>query len=132
MNTTDPIADMLTRLRNASRAGLRYAVIPASKLKVDMTKILEAEGFIRGFRLIRDNGQGKIKIAVKYSESGSPAIRGLARVSKPGCRVYTSVAKLKPVRAGLGVAIVSTPKGVMTDSAARAEKVGGEVLAQVW
>jgi small subunit ribosomal protein S8 len=132
MNTTDPIADMLTRVRNASRAGLRYAVVPASKLKVDITKILEAEGFIRGFRLIRDNGQGKIKIAVKYSETGFPAIRGLARVSKPGCRVYSSVAKLKPVRAGLGFAILSTPKGVMTDSMARAEKVGGEVLAQVW
>jgi small subunit ribosomal protein S8 len=132
MNTTDPIADMLTRVRNASRAGLRYAVVPASKVKVEITKILETEGFIRGFRLIRDNGQGKIKIAVKYSESGAPAIRGLSRVSRPGCRVYTPVAKIKPVRAGLGLSILSTPKGVMTDVTARAEKVGGEILAQVW
>jgi small subunit ribosomal protein S8 len=132
MNTTDPIADMLTRIRNASLAGLRYAVIPASKLKIEMTKILESEGFIRGFRLIRDNGQGKIKIAVKYSEAGTPAIRGLSRVSKPGCRVYKNVANLKPVRGGLGIAILSTPKGVLTDATARAEKVGGEVLAQVW
>jgi small subunit ribosomal protein S8 len=132
MNVTDPIADMLTRVRNASRAGLKYAVIPASKLKVEVTKILESEGFIRGFRLIRDNGQGKIKIAIKYSESGEAAIRGLVRVSKPGCRVYKKVDELPRVRGGLGMSILSTPKGIVTDATARSERVGGEILAYVW
>ena len=132
MNVTDPIADMLTRVRNASRAGLRYAVIPASKMKIEMTKILETEGFIRGYRLIRDNGQGKIKIAIKYTESGESVIRGLKRISKPGCRVYKQVDDLPKVMGGLGFAILSTPKGVVTDVAARAERVGGEILAHVW
>ncbi len=132
MNVTDPIADMLTRVRNASRAGLRYAVIPASKMKIDITKILETEGFVRGFRLIRDNGQGKIKIAMKYTEGGESVIRGIQRVSKPGRRVYKGVAELPKVRGGLGMSIVSTPKGVLTDAAARAERVGGELLAVVW
>lgn len=132
MNVTDPIADMLTRVRNASRAGLKYAVVPASKMKIELTKILEAEGFIRGFRLIRDNGQGKIKIAIKYSEGGDAAIRGLVRVSKPGFRVYKKVDDLPRVRGGLGLSILSTPKGIVTDSTARSERVGGEVLAYVW
>lgn len=132
MYVTDPIADMLTRVRNASRAGLRYAVVPASQIKVEITKILEAEGFIRGFRLIRDNGQGKIKIAIKYTDSGEAVIRGLVRVSKPGCRVYRRVADLQKVKGGLGLAILSTPRGVVTDVAARTERVGGEVLAHVW
>ena len=132
MNTTDPVADMLTRVRNAGRAGLKYAIVPASKMKIDMTKLLEQEGFVRGFRLIRDSGQGKIKIAIKYTESGESAIRGLVRVSRPGCRVYTKVDELPRVRGGLGMSILSTPKGLLTDVAARAERVGGELLAQVW
>lgn len=132
MNVTDPIADMLTRVRNASRAGLRYAVVPASKMKIEITKILETEGFVRGFRLIRDDGQGKIKIAIKYSDSGDAVIRGISRISKPGRRVYKPVDKLPKVRGGLGFAILSTPKGVVTDSVARSERVGGEILAYVW
>jgi small subunit ribosomal protein S8 len=132
MQVTDPIADMLTRVRNASRAGLKYAIVPASKMKVEVTKILESEGFIRGFRLIRDNGQGKIKIAIKYSESGDAAIRGLVRVSKPGSRVYKKVDDLPKVRGGLGMSILSTPKGIVTDATARAERTGGEVLAYIW
>ena len=132
MNVTDPVADMLTRVRNASSAGLRYAVIPASKLKIEVTKILEGEGFIRGFRLIRDNGQGKIKIAIKYDPNGNPVIRGLIRVSRPGRRVYTAAEKMPAVRGGLGKAIVSTSKGVYTCDRAKSEKVGGEVLAYVW
>jgi len=132
MYLTDPIADMLTRVRNATTAGLKYATVPASRIKIEMTKILEAEGLIRGFRLIKDNGQGKIKIAIKYTESGAPVIRGLVRVSKPGNRVYKKVDQLPRIRGGLGFAIVSTPKGVLTSKAARTERVGGEVLAYIW
>jgi len=132
MNVTDPIADMLTRIRNAVSAGLKYVTIPASTIKIEMTKILESEGLIRGFRLIKDNGQGKIKIAIKYSEAGQPAIRGLVRVSTPGCRVYKGVAELPRIRGGLGFAILSTPKGILTSKSARKESVGGEVLAYVW
>lgn len=132
MNVTDPVADMLTRVRNASSAGLRYAVVPASKLKIEVTRILEEEGFVRGFRLIRDNGQGKIKIAIKYDAEGQPVIQGLRRVSRPGRRVYAGATKMPAVRDGLGKAIVSTPKGVLTGDRAKSEKVGGEVLAYVW
>lgn len=132
MNVTDPIADMLTRVRNAGMTGLRYAVVPASTMKIEITKILEAEGFIRGYRLIRDEGQGKIKIALKYTDEGESVIRGLVRISKPGCRVYRGVEKLPNVRGGLGVAILTTPKGLMTDTTAKTQRVGGEVVAYVW
>lgn len=133
MSTTDPIADMLTRIRNAIMAGLKYATIPASTMKIEMTKILEAEGLISGFRLIKDeSGQGKIKIAIKYAVNGQPVIRGLVRVSKPSCRVYKGVDKIPKIRGGLGFAILSTPKGVLTSKSARAQQVGGEVLAYVW
>lgn len=134
MYLTDPIADMLTRIRNAIAANLKYATIPASGIKIEITKILEAEGLIRGFRLIKDNGQGKIKIALKYTEAGSPVIRGLVRVSKPGHRVYTKVEQIPKIRGGLGFAILSTSKGVLTSKKARLkeERVGGEVLAYIW
>jgi small subunit ribosomal protein S8 len=132
MNATDPIADMLTRIRNASSAGLKYTTVPASIIKIEITKILETEGLIRGFRLIKDNGQGKIKIAMKYSEAGQPVIRGVTRVSKPGCRVYKGVADLPKIRGGLGFAILTTPKGILTSKTARTERVGGEVLAYIW
>jgi small subunit ribosomal protein S8 len=132
MNVTDPIADMLTRIRNAVSASLKYVVIPASTMKIEITKILEAEGLIRGFRLIKDNGQGKIKIAIKYSDKGEAAIRGLVRVSSPGSRVYKGVAELPRIRGGLGFAILSTSKGILTSKAARKESVGGEILAYVW
>jgi small subunit ribosomal protein S8 len=123
---------MLTRIRNASSAGLKYTTIPASIIKIEITKILETEGLIRGFRLIKDNGQGKIKIAMKYSEVGQPVIRGITRVSKPGCRVYKGVEDLPKIRGGLGFAILTTPKGVLTSKTARRERVGGEVLAYIW
>lgn len=132
MQFTDSIADMLTRVRNASSARLNYTTVPASKIKLEITRVLESEGFIRGFRLIRDDGQGKIKIALKYTEQGAPVIKGLKRVSTPGRRVYSPVDKLPRVRNGLGVSILSTPKGVVTDATARTERVGGELLAQVW
>ncbi|BBH53896.1 MULTISPECIES: 30S ribosomal protein S8 [Fluviispira] len=132
MYVTDPIADMLTRIRNATNAGLKYTTVPASTIKIEITKILEAEGLIRGYRLIKDNGQGKIKIAMKYTEAGLPAIRGMTRVSKPGCRVYKGVSDLPRIRGGLGFAILTTPKGVLTSKTARQERVGGEVLAYIW
>jgi small subunit ribosomal protein S8 len=132
MNVTDPIADMLTRIRNATTAGLKYATIPASILKIEVTKILEAEGMIRGFRLIKDEKQGKIKIAIKYTELGQPVIRGIVRVSKSGCRVYKGVDKIPKIRGGLGFAILSTSKGILTSKSAKLERVGGEVLAYVW
>jgi small subunit ribosomal protein S8 len=132
MYLTDPIADMLTRIRNAASAGRRYAIIPASTIKIEMTKILESEGFILGFRLIKDNGQGKIKIAMKYDLGGRPVIRGLTRVSKPGCRVYKKASDLPKIRGDLGFAILTTPKGILTNKTARAERVGGEVLAYIW
>ena len=132
MNVTDPIADLLTRIRNANTAGLKYTTIPASKMKIEITKILEAEGLIRGFRLIKDDKQGKIKIAIKYTDLGQPVIRGLVRVSKPGCRVYRGVDKLPKIRSGLGFAIISTSKGILTSKTAKLEQVGGEILAYVW
>jgi small subunit ribosomal protein S8 len=131
MYQTDPVADMLTRIRNASQAGLKYAVIPASSLKIEITKVLESEGFVRGFRLVRDGKQGKIKIALRYTERGEPVIRGIRRASTPGCRVYSSVEKLSR-RHALGVAVVSTPKGVLSSENACAQRVGGEVLAYIW
>ncbi len=133
MHITDPIADMITRLRNANIAGLKYTTIPASILKFEITKILEARGMILGFRLIKDeSGQGKIKIALKYTPSGSSVIKGLVRISKSSCRVYKSYSKLSPIRGGLGFSILSTSKGVMTCSTAKKEKVGGEVMVHVW
>ena len=132
MSMTDPIADFLTRLRNANTAHLTYATIPASKLKIDMTKLLEAEGYIHGFRLIKNERQGLIKIALKYDQRGNPVLRGLKRISKPGCRVYKGVKEFPKVRAGLGCAILSTSKGILTTKTARKEQVGGEVLAYVW
>jgi small subunit ribosomal protein S8 len=131
MNITDPIADMLTRIRNASSGGLKYAVIPASGQKIEITKILESEGFIRGFRLVRDGRQGKIKIALKYTMAGEPVIQGIRRVSTPGCRRYATVESLSR-RHARGIAVISTSKGMMTDSGAKAQNVGGELIAYVW
>jgi small subunit ribosomal protein S8 len=132
MRVTDPIADMLTRIRNASMAKLKYVSIPASRLKVDIARVLEAEGFVHGFRLLRDNGQGKIKIALKYTATNDPVIRGLKRASRPGLRLYCGVSDLPRVRNGMGTAVLTTPKGVFPVRKARLEKVGGEVLFYVW
>jgi len=129
---TDPIADLLTRIRNASSAGLRYTNIPGSRIKVEMVRLLREQGFISDFRLIRDGKQGRIKVALKYTEAGKPAIRGLVRVSKSGCRVYSGVDGLKGRDTDVSIKIVTTSKGVMTHTQARESCVGGEVLAMVW
>lgn len=131
--TTDPIADFLTRIRNASSAGLKIVEIPASNTKKAITKILFDQGYITNFRFEEDNKQGVIKIALKYNPSTRvPAITKIVRVSKPGLRKYSSSSELPRVLNGLGIAILSTSKGVITDKDARKENVGGEVLCYVY
>ena len=133
MIINDPIADMLTRIRNAQVAKHDSVMIPASKAKLSIAKILLDEGYIRSFEKIEDGPQGSIKINLKYvNNKQQPVIAGLKRISKPGLRVYARCNELPKVLGGLGVAIVSTSKGVMTDSAARADNLGGEVLAYIW
>jgi small subunit ribosomal protein S8 len=130
---TDPIADYLTRVRNAIQAGHRVVNIPASNLKKDMTKILMDQGYILNYKIEEEGPQGNIKIALKYDAiSKTPAIKDITRISKPGLRKYSSSTTMPRVQNGLGVAIVSTSKGVMTDKQARKENVGGEVLCFVY
>ena len=132
MHITDPIADLLTRVRNASTAKHDTVDVPASNMKKAIAKILVDEGYVKGMQVAEDGKQGIIKLTLKYGEDKTPAIQGLRRVSKPGLRIYADSDKMPKVLNGLGIAIVSTPKGVMTDRQARAEHVGGEVLAFVW
>ena len=132
MVVTDPIADFLTRIRNANMVLMDKVEIPASKTKMGLAEILKAEGFINDVELIEDGKQGVIRITLKYSDSKSPVITGLRRVSKPGLRIYSSCEDMPKVRKGLGIAIVSTSKGIMTDKKARELNVGGELLAFVW
>ncbi len=131
--TTDPIADFLTRIRNASSAGLKIVEIPASNTKKAMTKILFDQGYISNFRFEEDDKQGLIKIALKYNSSTRvPAITKIVRISKPGLRKYSSSSELPRVLNGLGIAILSTSRGVISDKDARKENVGGEVLCYVY
>ena len=132
MHITDPIADLLTRIRNASCAKHPSVDVPASNLKKAICQILVDEGYIKSVQLIEDNKQGTLRLTLKYQDNGQPVIAGLRRVSKPGLRIYTNCEDMPKVMKGLGTAIISTSKGVMTDKAARAANVGGEVLAFVW
>ncbi len=132
MQITDPIADMLTRIRNAGSARHETVDIPNSKMKKAIAEILLEEGYIKSFQLIDDGTQGVIRVTLKYLPGKEKAIQGLRRVSKPGLRVYAGADELPPVLRGLGIAIISTSKGIMTDKKARAQHVGGEVLAFVW
>jgi small subunit ribosomal protein S8 len=129
---TDPIADLLTRIRNALIARHDRVDIPASRLKVAIVRILKDEGFIKNFKISRDNKQGCIRILLKYNERNAPVINGLSRVSRPGRRLYLKSSEVKPVLSGLGVMIVSTSRGVMTDKEARRHNLGGESLCQIW
>ncbi|MBQ2158408.1 MAG: 30S ribosomal protein S8 [Oscillospiraceae bacterium] len=131
MQITDPIADMLTRIRNANSAKHPTVDIPASNMKKAIVQILLDEGYIKNYQIVADGGQGVIKVTLKYN-AGEKVIQGLRRVSKPGLRVYAGTDEIPYVLKGLGTAIISTSKGVMTDKKARAEHVGGEVLAFVW
>ena len=132
MQITDPIADMLTRIRNAGTAKHATVDVPASKMKISIAQILLDEGYIKGFQIIDDGTQGIIRITLKYLPGKQRVIQGLRRVSKPGLRVYAGADELPRVLNGLGIAIISTSKGVMTDKEARKLHVGGEVLAFVW
>ncbi len=132
MQITDPIADMLTRIRNANSSKHESVNVPASKLKIEIARILNEEGYINGYEVIDDGLQGVIKITLKYAANKQKVITGLKRVSKPGLRVYAGKDELPRVLRGLGIAIISTSKGIMTDKEARKANVGGEVLAFVW
>ena len=129
---TDPIADMLSRIRNANNARHKSVDIPCSNIKKEIAKILVDEGYIKGYDVVEDDKQGIIKIDLKYSGDGERVISGLKRISKPGLRVYVKCDDVPKVLGGLGIAIISTSKGIITDKMARQEKVGGEVICYVW
>lgn len=133
MVMTDPIADMLTRIRNANQMKHKKVDVPASKLKSEILKVLKQEGYITDFENVSDGGvQGTLRVNLKYLDNEERVIRGLKKISKPGLRVYAKTDDLPKVLNGLGIAIISTSKGLLTDRAARSEKVGGEVLAYIW
>ena len=132
MSMTDSLADMLTRVRNAQRAGHDRVEIPASKLKMGVAKVLKKEGFIKNYKLIQDKKQGVLRIYLRYSDENKPIIRGIKKVSRPGRRVYSGYKDIPPLHSGFGVIILSTSKGIITDRDARGQKLGGELLCQVW
>ena len=132
MSMTDPIADLLTRIRNAHLAKHDRLDVPVSKIKVELCRILKEQGYIRNYRQLETKPQGTLRILLRYSEEGQPAIRHMARVSKPGRRVYRGSGDIKLVRNGLGLGIVSTSHGLLTDMQAREKRVGGEVLCEIW
>jgi len=128
---TDPIADMLTRIRNAGQAGHRWADIPLSKLKVEMARLLKENAFVYDYKVLNDGRHGLVRVYLKYYE-GKPVIRHIVRVSRPGRRRYVNVGEIPRIRGGLGMAVLSTSRGLLSDRGARAARVGGEVLAEVW
>lgn len=129
---TDPLGDMLTRIRNAARAGHADTLCPSSRLKLAVAKVMRDEGYLDDVEVEPNEGKPNIKIAIRYGGDGEPMIDGLRRVSRPSRRVYVGVGEIPKVRNGLGLAILSTPKGILSDQAARDENVGGEVLCEVW
>jgi len=132
MAISDPIADMLTRVRNAAKAKFNSVDVPGSTLKIELAKILKNEGYIRNYKFLKDGKQGILRIYLKYGAAQSNVIYKINRISKPSRRVYVKCKDIKPVYNGMGIAILSTSKGVMSDKKARQEKVGGEILCQVW
>ncbi|QQG65738.1 30S ribosomal protein S8 [Desulfobulbus oligotrophicus] len=132
MSMSDPLADMLTRVRNATKAGFSTVEIPLSNLKVDVAKVMKQEGYIADYSVNESGVQGVLKIDLKYGENNETVIKGLRRVSKPGCRRYHRSDKIPKVMSGLGVAILTTSKGVITDKQARQDNVGGELLCEIW
>lgn len=129
---TDPVADMLTRIRNAVQAAMLDVVIPSSKTKLAIAEVLLREGYIEGFEIVERPVQNDIRVEIKYGPEGERVITHIERVSKPGRRIYKGVAELRPILRGLGIAVISTSKGVLSDREAREARVGGEVLCQVW
>ena len=132
MPVTDPVADMLTRIRNAIQVRHESVLIPQSRMKVAIAKILKEEGYISDFEVIEDSPQSRIRIFLSYAKDGSPAITKMARVSKPGRRVYRRASEIKPVLSGIGVGIISTSRGMLTFEKARQQGVGGEVICEIW
>jgi small subunit ribosomal protein S8 len=132
MTMTDPIADMLTRIRNALKASQESVDVPSSKLKLNLAKILKSEGFIKNFKVVPEGPQGILRVFLKYDEKGSAIIGGIKRVSKPSRRVYAGYDELPPILSGYGVSVLSTSRGLMTDKQARRNRIGGEVLCAVW
>ncbi|MCP4901617.1 MAG: 30S ribosomal protein S8 [bacterium] len=132
MAMTDPVSDMLTRIRNATTVRHDRTDVPASKMKLELAKILKQEGYIRTFKVLEEGPQGVIRVYLKYADDGEPVIHGVRRISRPGRRVYRAVGDLPKVRNGLGVAVISTNRGVITDEQARGLRVGGEVLCEIW
>ncbi len=132
MSMTDPVADMLTRIRNAMKAAHELVTIPSSKLKINLANVLKSEGYIKNLRIISDGQHRYIRVFLKFDKNGVPVIEGLKRISKPSCRVYAGYNEIPEVLNGYGVNIVSTSKGIMTDREAREQKVGGEILCAVW
>lgn len=132
MSMTDPIADMLTRMRNGLTASYSTVDIPSSKLKVDIAKVLKSEGFIKNFKIIEDQKQGIMRIFFKYDEKGDSIINGLKRMSKPGCRMYSKGNRIPQVLNGFGISILSTSQGIMTDKQARKIGIGGEIICSIW
>lgn len=132
MSMTDPVADLLTRIRNGYRAKMERVDIPASRLKANIVKVLRDEGYLVGFRLVREEGRAWIKVQLKYDDSGEGVIRGIRRVSRPGLRRYVGSDDVARIRSGAGLAIVSTSKGIMTGQKAKIARVGGEYLCEVW
>ena len=132
MSVTDPIADALTVIRNASNAKKEVAELKASKLIEEILKIFKREGFIANYKLIKDTRQGLLRVYLKYAKDGAPALLGIKRISKPGLRIYKKSDELPKVYGGLGVAVISTSKGILTDDEARTKKLGGEVICYIW
>ena len=132
MGMTDPIADMLTRIRNANQAKHPSVLVPASKIKLEILNVIKNEGFINDVEFVEDGKQGAIRVTIKYTEKKERVIKGITRISKPGLRAYAKASEMPKVFNGLGIAIVSTSNGVMTDREARKQNVGGEVMAYVW
>ncbi len=131
MNMTDPIADMLTRIRNAATARHIRVLVPASKMKLSLARVLKEEGYIKDIEILKDNPQGTLRLTLRYVDK-KPVLTQLKRVSKPGLRVYTKKADIPRVRGGLGIAVLSTPRGLMTGSSAYKQGLGGEVICYIW
>ncbi len=132
MSMTDPIADMLTRVRNALRNQKKSVDVPSASTKISIAEVLRREGYFREFEIVESEPRNTLRISLKYGPSGEQVVREIKRVSKPGCRVYRGVSDLKPFKNGLGILVVSTPKGVLSDRECRESCVGGEVLCSVW
>ena len=132
MTMTDPVADMLTRIRNAIIASYDTVEVPSSKIKINIVKVLKFEGYIRNYKIVGDSNQDIIVIYLKYNEDKSPVIKGLKKISKPSCRIYSRCKKIPRVLDGLGINIISTSKGIMTDREARRMGTGGEIICSVW